>query len=201
MTTDTAPIRVFRGAEVAPHLATVAVLRMQVFRDFPYLYDGDAEYERNYLAAYADSADSVFVLAFEDEAVVGAATGIPLAQDGAAFQAPFRQRGLPVGDVFYFGESVVLPSYRGRGLGHAFFDAREKHARELGFKMTAFCAVDRAEDDPRRPAEYQPNDAFWRKRGYARQPGMTMRLAWRKVGSDRETGNDLTFWLRRWEPA
>ncbi len=201
MTTETAQIRVFRGAEVVPHLAAVAALRMQVFRDFPYLYDGDADYERNYLATYAQSADSVFVLALEGEAVVGASTGIPLAQDGAAFQTPFRQRGLPVSAVFYFGESVVLPTYRGRGLGHAFFDARETHARELGFTMTAFCAVDRADDDPRRPAEYQPNDAFWRKRGYARQPGMTMRLAWRKVGSDRETGNDLTFWLRRWEPA
>ena len=70
-----------------------------------------------------------------------------------------------------------------------------------GNRDVAAVGHDRAEDDPRRPAEYQPNDAFWRKRGYARQPGMTMRLAWRKVGSDRETGNDLTFWLRRWEPA
>jgi GNAT superfamily N-acetyltransferase len=193
------PIEVFRGAGVVPHLPAVAALRMQVFRTFPYLYDGDMDYERKYLAAYAASADSVFVLAFDGGTVVGASTGIPLAQDDAAFQAPFSRRGLRVADVFYFGESVVLPAYRGLGLGHAFFDAREAQARALGFATTAFCAVDRADDDPRRPADYRPNDAFWRKRGYARQPGMTVRLSWRKVGSDRETGNELTFWLRQWE--
>jgi GNAT superfamily N-acetyltransferase len=193
-------IEVFRGADVVPHLPAVASLRMQVFRAFPYLYDGDMDYERKYLAAYAESPDSVFVLAFYDGAVVGASTGIPLAQDDAAFQVPFLKRGLRVAEVFYFGESVVLPAYRGQGLGHAFFDAREAHARDLGrFTTTAFCAVDRAEHDPRRPVDYQSNDAFWRKRGYARQPGMTVRLSWRKVGSDRETGNELTFWLRHWE--
>jgi GNAT superfamily N-acetyltransferase len=203
MTNSPAPtIEVFRGQAIVPHLTAVATLRQTVFRAFPYLYEGDADYEQRYLAAYAASPDSVFVLAFDGGAVVGASTGLPLAQDDAAFQAPFRARGWPVADVFYFGESVVLPTHRGRGLGHAFFDAREAHARALGgFRTTAFCAVDRADDDPRRPADYRPNDAFWRKRGYARQPGMTMRLAWRKVGSDRETGNDLTFWLRRWEVA
>ena len=82
----TAPtIAVFRGDAILPHLAAVASLRQTVFRAFPYLYDGDAEYEQRYLAAYAASADSVFVLAFDGDAVIGASTGIPLAQDGAAF--------------------------------------------------------------------------------------------------------------------
>jgi len=184
------------GAALLPHLDEVAALRIAVFRDWPCLYDGDVGYEREYLAAYAESPSSVVVLARDGEAVVGASTGIPLAEDSAEFQAPFAERGMEVATVFYCGESVLLPLYRGRGLGHAFFDAREAHARALGgFAHTAFAAVDRDDGDPRKPAGHRGNEAFWAKRGYVRQPGMTMKLHWNEVGIG-EVEHPLTFWLR-----
>lgn len=190
-------IATFRGAEIGEHLDAVARLRIAVFRDYPYLYDGDPAYEAKYLATYTRSPDSLFVLAFDGGRVVGASTGIPLADEDEAFQRPFVARGLPVEQVFYCGESVLLKPYRGLGLGHRFFDEREAHARRLGrFRWTAFAAVDRAPDDPRRPPDHRDNDAFWAKRGYARQPGMTMRLAWREVGEPAESEKPLTFWLR-----
>ena len=193
-------VRRFVGAEVQPYLDAVARLRMAVFRDWPYLYEGDAAYERDYLSAYARSPDSVFVLAFDGAAVVGASTGIPLVDDGAAFREPFAARGMDAGSVFYCGESVLLSTYRGRGIGHAFFDQREAHARALGrFGWTAFCAVDREDGDPRRPSAHRGNDAFWRKRGNARQPGMTMQLGWNEVGVG-EVAHALTFWLRPLKP-
>jgi GNAT superfamily N-acetyltransferase len=189
-------IRRFTGAEVRDHLDAVAALRIAVFRDWPYLYDGDAAYEREYLDAYAQSADSVFVLAFDDDAVVGASTGLPLADDSAEFRAPFEAHGLDADRVFYFGESVLLPAYRGHGLGHAFFDHREAHARALGrFDLTAFCAVDRDAHDPRRPSGHRDNAAFWSKRGYVRRPGMTMRLHWNEIGLG-DIEHALTFWTR-----
>ena len=194
-------IRRVSGAAIEPWLDDVARLRIAVFRDWPYLYEGDAAYERDYLAAYARSADSVFVLAIGDGRVVGASTGLPLADDTPAFAAPFRAAGLPVAQVFYFGESVLLHEYRGMGVGHAFFEHREAHARALGrFRWTAFCAVDRDVDDPRRPTHYRPNDAFWHKRGYLRQPGMTMRLPWKEQGGG-DVEHALTFWLRDWSGA
>lgn len=103
---------------------------------------------------------------------------------------------MSIESVFYFGESVLLPEYRGRGIGHAFFDQREAYARALGrFRCTAFCSVDREDDDPRRPPEYRPNDAFWHKRGYRRRAGMTMHLPWKETGRG-EVIHPLTFWLR-----
>ena len=87
----------------------------------------------------------------------------------------------------------------GRGIGHAFFDAREAHARALGrFRMTAFCAVDREQDDPRRPAGHRDNDAFWSRRGYVRRPELRMQLAWDERGRG-ECEHTLTFWTRALE--
>lgn len=193
---DTITLQSLSGAALLPHLDDVARLRIAVFRDWPYLYAGDVGYERDYLAAYAQSPDSVVVLAKDGDAVVGASTGLPLAEDSAEFQAPFLERGVDVAKVFYCGESVLLPGYRGRGLGHAFFDAREAHARALGsFGWTAFAAVDRDDGDPRKPPGHRGNEAFWRKRGYVRQPGMTMHLHWNEVGVG-EVLHPLTFWLR-----
>lgn len=189
----------FTGAAIRPHLDAVAALRIAVFRDWPYLYEGDIAYEREYLDAYAASPGAVLVLARDGDAVVGASTGIPLAEDGDAFKAPFLARGIDPARVFYCGESVLLPAWRGRGIGHAFFDAREAHARALGgFDRIAFAAVDRDDDDPRKPPGHLGNEAFWTKRGYVRQPGMTMRLHWNEAGRG-EVEHALTFWMRRLE--
>lgn len=185
------------GEAVAPYLDDLSRLRIAVFRDYPYLYKGDVAYERDYLAAYARSPRSVFVLALDGDSVVGASSGLPLADDGDAFQQPFREHGMAVDEVFYFGESVLLNTYRGQGLGHRFFDEREAHARSLGgFRCTAFCSVERDADDPRRPPHYRSNDAFWRKRGYRRQETMFCHLDWTELGDAAPTSHSLRFWLR-----
>lgn len=187
------------GKQLLPYLNDIARLRIQVFNDWPYLYQGSLDYERDYLAAYAATPDAVCVIARSGDAVVGASTGLPLLDDGPAFRKPFEQAGLDPARVFYFGESVLLPAYRGQGIGHAFFDAREAHALALGrFTQTAFCAVDRADDDPRRPPGDRDNAVFWHKRGYQRQPGMTMQLQWEEAGQG-NVMHPLTFWTRTLE--
>jgi GNAT superfamily N-acetyltransferase len=190
-------VRRFSGADIGPWLPAVAELRMRVFRDFPYLYEGDPDYEQSYLSAYAESPRCVFVLAMDGGRVVGASTGLPLADDAEAFQVPFRAAGIPVGSVFYFGESVLLSEYRGQGIGHRFFDQREAHAASFAdYRLTAFAAVQREPDDPRRPPGHRDNDVLWRKRGYTPRPDLCMRLAWRERGSQHEIEHGLMYWLR-----
>jgi GNAT superfamily N-acetyltransferase len=195
-------IKTFIGAAVTPHLDDVAALRIAVFRDWPYLYAGDRDYERKYLATYAESPRSLFVLAFDGDRVIGASTGIPLVDETAAFQQPFLDRRIALDDVFYFGESVLLPPYRDRGLGHRFFDEREGFAWRIGgFGMTAFCAVERDANDTRQPVGHRSNDAFWTKRGYRRQDDLFCRLEWQEIGHDAPTCHRLRFWLRPLEHA
>jgi len=195
-------IKVCTGAQVAPYLDDVAALRIAVFSDWPYLYAGDRDYEKKYLATYAESPQSLFVLALDGGRVVGASTGIPLVDETSAFQEPFQERGIALADVFYFGESVLLAEYRGRGIGHRFFDEREGYARRLGvFAMTAFCAVERDQADPRRPQEHRGNETFWNKRGYRCQDDMFCRLEWQEIGHDMASCHRLRFWLRPLDPA
>ena len=185
------------GEAVRPHLQALARLRIAVFRDYPYLYDGDMAYEQRYLEAYARSRRSVFVLALDGDDVVGCSTGIPWVDEIPAIQQPFVERSLVLGEVFYFGESVLLPAYRGQGIGHRFFDARERHAHAFpGYRCTAFCAVERAANDPRRPAGYRSNDAFWTGRGYLRQDNMFCTLDWTETGALEPSTHRLRFWMR-----
>lgn len=191
-------IKVVSGQSLLPWLSDAARLRIEVFRDYPYLYDGDMEYELSYLRHYSESAQSVFVLALDNEQVVGVSTAIPLLQADEAFGAPFREHQMDPEKVFYFGESVLSAAWRGKGIGHSFFNEREKFARSLGYTITAFCAVDRAPDHPARPADYRPLDDFWRVRGYTRRPGLVVQFPWKEIGTESDQLNSLTFWTRDW---
>lgn len=190
----------FTGAEVARYLPAIAVLRIEVFHEWPYLYDGTVEYEERYLAGYT-GAGAMVAVAFDGDEVVGAATALPLLAHSDAVAPPLAAAGFDPARVYYFGESVLRPSHRGRGLGHRFFDEREAHARRLGFAVAAFCAVERAADDPRRPAGYVPHDGFWTRRGFVRRPDIVARFAWKDVGDAAETEKPMVFWLKQLEAA
>lgn len=190
------------GREIAPRVDEIAALRIRVFRDFPYLYDGDVGYEREYLSTYVVSPRSLAFLVYDGDALIGATTALPLEDEEPAFRQPLADAGFDVRHVFYFGESLLLDAYRGHGIGHRFFDERESWARQLGgFTHTCFCSVDRAQDHPQRPVGYVPLDAFWHKRGYIRCDDISATYSWRDTGDDAETDKRLTFWIRPLEPA
>jgi GNAT superfamily N-acetyltransferase len=191
----------FPGPDLAPYLDALGDLRIRVFRAYPYLYDGSLDYERSYLRTYLSSSRSLIVLAFDGERVVGATTCVPLSDELPEFQSPFFQHGMDLSTVCYLGESLLLPEYRGQGLGKAFFHHRETHARSLGCTLAAFCAVDRPSDHPQRPADYRPLEGLWTGQGYTRQPHLQARLPWREVGQSVDTEHTLTFWTKPLPPC
>jgi GNAT superfamily N-acetyltransferase len=95
---------------------------------------------------------------------------------------------------------VLLPEYRGFGLGKRFFARREAHARSLTnpeMEEAVFCAVERPADHPARPADYRPLDEFWERQGYRREPRLQAQYPWKDVGAEVETEKPLTFWRKR----
>ena len=189
-------VEALTGPALDAALDDVARLRIEVFRAFPYLYDGDMEYERRYVTSYRDSPGAILVGAYDGARLVGGATGTPLADHAEAFAAAFAGTGVALDSVFYCAESVLLESYRGQGAGHRFFDLREAHARALGFTHAAFCAVIRPADHPARPAGYRPLDPFWIARGYRQLPGVLAEFSWKDLDQPAETAKSLQFWMR-----
>lgn len=186
------------GAALAARIPDLARLRIAVFREYPYLYDGSEDYEAGYLRTYTASGEAMAVLALDGEAVVGASTGIPLAAETEAFKDPFAALGIDPATVFYCGESVLLPAWRGHGLYRRFFAAREAWARARpGTAWIAFCGVVRPADHPLCPAGWEPLDAVWRHFGYVPEPRLTTTYDWKDIDQPGSSAHPMQFWLKR----
>jgi len=191
-------IETFTQGRAAKLIPALSRLRQAVFRDWPYLYDGTAAHEEEYLAPLIKGPSAALVVAFDVAEPVGCATCMALTEALDEVIAPFRAMRLTPDHYFYFGESMLLPEYRGRGAGVAFFAAREAHALAASACTYAtFCAVRRPDDHSLKPAGAGTLHEFWRHRGYAPVPGLACTMAWKQVDSDGEVANTLDFWQRR----
>ncbi len=190
-------IKTASGPSIKPYIPELARLRIKIFRSFPYLYDGDMAYEKKYLATYLRSDESVMVIVMDDNKVVGASSAMPMDLVTDEVKWPFTQAGIDPGQVFHLGESVLEEAYRGYGLGHVFFDERERYARDIGrFNLAAFCAVQRPENHPRKPPAYTSLDAFWTGRGYTPRPDLMTHFSWKDLGEDQESEKPMLFWVK-----
>ena len=82
-------VRPLTGADLDRRLPDVARLRITVFRAYPYLYDGDFDYEHRYLQSYRESRGAILVGAFDGDTMVGAATGTPMEDHADDFATAF----------------------------------------------------------------------------------------------------------------
>ena len=188
------------GADIARFIPALAALRVSVFREWPYLYEGDVAYEEKYLRLYGESPTAVVVLALDGDRVVGASTALRLDEEPEDVKSALRAAGFEPRETLYCGESVLDARYRGQGLGVRFFEERERHARALGLRHVAFCRVVRSEDHPMRPVGAVPLDAFWRHRGYTRRPDIRTEFSWRDLGETAETAKPMEFWVKTLAP-
>ncbi|MCB0378965.1 MAG: GNAT family N-acetyltransferase [Bdellovibrionales bacterium] len=190
----------FLGPGIEPWIEELAKLRIQVFREFPYCYEGDMDNETRYLSTYLKTPNIHLILAFQDKKLIGASTSLPLLDEEEAIQKPFLEKGFKLDRVYYFGESVILSEARGQGTGHEFFRQREEQAKKMipDLEWTSFCGVNRPETHPLKPQNYRNLHEFWQRMGYEPRPDMQARLEWKDLGDDHKSEKTLTFWLKKW---
>jgi GNAT superfamily N-acetyltransferase len=189
--------RQFRGKEAYPCLGLLADLRIKIFRDFPYLYDGDLNYEKKYLETYFSSANSYVAICYDADRAIGACTAILLADEQKEFQQAFLEKNIDTNKICYFGESILEKEYRGKGIGNLFMDMRINFAKELrGVNQAVFCAVIRSPAHPEKPKDYVPLDNFWIKRGFQKLIGFEAEYAWKDIGEETESQKKMQFWRK-----
>lgn len=191
-------ISVVKGEQIVPYINDLARLRMTVFREYPYLYDGEIEYEMDYLKRFVENPNSIMVVAKNDNGqIVGASTACPMAHEMREVQDAFLGQGYNLSECYYFSESVLLPEYRGKGLGVLFFKAREEMAiAHGGIKYITFCAVDREQDHPAKPADYHSPESIWKKQGFVKHPELTTYFTWKEIGQPSKIEHKMTFWIK-----
>ena len=195
--TDQLTFASYQGVEIAAVVEALGALRIAVFHDYPYLYEGSLDYEKDYLQIYVQSERAFLFAVYDDGKMVGATTCIPLTDEAPEVRKPFEDAGYDISTIFYFGESILLSKYRGLGLGHRFFDEREAHARSFGtYLLSCFCSVDRDENHPAKPADYRPNDAFWIKRDYTKEPALQSKMEWPDIGETSSSSKKMIFWTK-----
>lgn len=190
-----------KGKEILPYISELANLRIEIFHEYPYLYVGDLDYEKNYLKTYVECAESMMVVVLDEDKVVGVSTAMPLEFEAVEFQQPFIEHGYNIKEVFYFGESLLKKAYRGQGIYKRFFEEREAAAKKYGSKIACFAAVERDPQDPRRPKDYAPLDKIWEQYDYKKHPELCAYYEWKEIGEEQQTAKPLVFWLKQLPPT
>jgi len=185
------------GKDMTGLLPDLARLCTIVFREWPYLYEGDGSYDVSHLQTLVESPRAALIIAYDGNMPVGASTCLPLEDATTNVQAPFLERGWPLTRFFYFAESVLLPPYRDRGIGMTFSLMKEAHARAVSdCDYFCFCTIQRAEDHPLRPTDAKSLDGFRRRLGYIPVPDLHCTMSWKEIGEADDSEMPLLFWVK-----
>lgn len=184
------------GPAIADALDDLATLRLDIFPEYPYLYQGQRNDELAYLGTYAEAPDACVILAYDGLTVIGAATGMPLIHEDAQMLDAFIGATFPLDEVYYVGELLFLPAYRNCGLGRKLLDRLESHLRSLNHYRKLTCAtVERPDDHPLRPRDYIPITKFLARTGFVRLPGVTTHFTWQETDGVKRD-HPMQFWSK-----
>ena len=196
--------QLFTGPEILPHIDALAKLRIQIFREYPYIYDGDMAYEQHYLNKFVSAKDSFIAVLFEsekqqnpqkDNKVIGALTGLPLSLEDTHLKKPWRDGQQKIENIYYFSEILLLPEYRGKGLGRKLFEQGEAWvADKKSFAYFTLATVIRPNDHQLRPTGYQSLDPFWQRLGYQPRYDLIATIPWQDLNEAQESHKPMLFW-------
>jgi GNAT superfamily N-acetyltransferase len=190
-------IKTLRGREIIPYIHKIAELRITIFREYPYLYEGEMSHEERYLLMYSRTEDALVVIAEDNHKVVGAITGLPLTESMEEIKCLFIEKNIPAKLIFYLGEIVLLQEYRNKNIGYMMYQQFEKEVEKSKlYEKIALCEVVRAENDSQKPPDYKSLSSFWTRQGYVKHTNLIAYFSWKEIGDTKETKHPMVFWIK-----
>lgn len=194
------PIKVAKGSHINTHFDQLAQLRIDIFHEYPYLYEGDLDYEKKYLQIYS-SCDKAIMLYFENNnAIQGACTCIPMHEETQEFIDPIiKHTDINIDQAFYIGEILVRKEFRGIKLGKKLMEHAIVYIKTHfpQYHNIILCTVEREDRQDKKPVNYLKPDYFWRKYGFEKIPSLSMELEWRDIGDKEETSKKMSYWIKK----
>ncbi len=188
--------KIYKGKEISAIIEDLAALRIQVFQEFPYLYEGNEVFEFEYLNKYIESSFSFIFTIWDNEKLIGASTCIALRDEAPEVIEPFEKANLDLETIIYFGESILLKEYRNQGYGKIFMQKRIEFAQSFSWcNEVYFCSIERPENHPLKPIGYKNLHKFWLSQGF-NPTALSSVFVWKDINESVETEKKMNFWKK-----
>jgi len=188
----TSNLQIAQGADIERYTERLGRFRIEIFAEYPYLYDGNIEYEHKYLARYAASPNSFLIFCEDASGFVAACTGICMKDADEEFRSVFEPQ--EIAKTYYIGEVMIRKGYRGKGIGSKLLTNAVSIIKNMGFKQASLCAVEREENHPLRPNDYVSPDNLWLRFGFKKLQEKKARYSWKDIGAAEESQKLMSVW-------
>lgn len=180
----------------------IAHMRLTLFKEFPYLYEGDEEGEREYLESYFNADTACLILLYDQGEIVGFSSGVGLHEEMPDIQKPFARHGLNTQDYYYVGEVMLKAPYQKKGLTKIFQEHHNWHIQNLkargegNFSKLTLMTVVRPDDHPLYPEGYEPIDGILNHFGFQKSDTLFVHLPWSQVDQEEVVDHTLNIWIK-----
>ncbi len=192
-------IKVFKGDEISPYVKGITDIAIEVYKEYPYLYDGTEEEYLPFIDYYSHSSFGIASLLFDGDRPVGVAIGMPLNEMRDRFKDPLlaARPDENLEKIYYLGEFLLINEYRGKGYGKKLYKQLENLVKENGeYSKLCFCKIVEWDYHPLMPNGYLPMDGFWIKQGFEICDDITVSVYWDDVGTNENSIHHLVYWMK-----
>lgn len=195
-------MQLLEGRAMAPVAGFIAQQRIEQFREYPYLYEGNLEEGLDIFEQLMNVPYSVAVVLYCNDEPVGYAAGMPLnfylEYDLMESKEILAQRGVDSADYYYIADVIILPNHRGQSLVTHLFNELEMYAWDNGFEyMSLVC--ESYKRHPLKPVGYKELDGLWQVLGYE-YAGFDIQGNWntlQPIGAPVFQDHPLPYWVKK----
>lgn len=192
-------IKILVGSQMEEIVPFWAHIRLTFFNEYPYLYDGTLEASHAYCREVMSYKDAAAIVAYSNNEPIGILTGTSMASYSQHFGEPdaFRAMGIDPNTLYYFGDVIILPEYRGNGLTRCLFQGLESWIVAHGYVSGCFVTESHA-SHPLKPLGYRELDSLWVALGY-RKTHINAQYEWNTIqpaGPSRKQEHVMPYWVK-----
>ena len=187
------------GKAINDCFEAIATLRLMVFSEYPYCYQGSFEDEQKHFGQYTCHEDRSLAVLFEKNQIIGLSTRIPAASAlpllGRAVPE-LERRGVNIEQHYYVIESMIKQAFRGKKRGQLLYQEHEVFIRRRGYQTN--CLLTLATESTITSVEKKPFTSLWHWLGFKKTAIQTS-FTWLTRMFDhlvREQSHVFDFWAR-----